>query len=519
MNPTHWRQKIEDLKLKIATGWDILTDAINSFDNNGDTNQAAAVAFYAILSAIPLFILTFAMVGFVFNSYPNIKADITEALRQGFLSEKLLKQLGKIEKKRNVLGGAGLLGLIWLSSSIFDSLSTSLDIIFRSPKKRNFFVAKLHTIAMIPLAWFVGIASVTFSYITALLISRPPWFIKNLGFALSGASEIVLGYLVPYFITTLFLVVAYRVIPSVKIPLPVVIAGSAIAAFFLEIIKQFFTWYIANFTRYDVIFGSLTAVVILVVGVYYNALIFLFCSELMSSYLRRDILLLERAILKPDKPVIKVNERLFKKFGRVYEKDSIIFKEGDNGHEIFYVISGRVSLEKLDCHVRKVLAEMGPGQYFGEMASLINISRSATARASEKSSLAVIDGQILHNMLNTSQDGAVNMLREFSRRLINSNVILEESTNLWIYLAIIIYFMNHSHAKIDEHLPHLAAVIKKEPKQIRALLEDLIRQDVLIVKDSLVAEVSGKKMWTLLDSGKLSKCFIADSEKTDKWAY
>jgi len=32
---------------------------------------------------------------------------------------------------------------------------------------------------------------------------------------------------------------------------------------------------------------------------------------------------------------------LFKKFGRAYEKDSIIFNEGDTGKEMFYVLSGR----------------------------------------------------------------------------------------------------------------------------------------------------------------------------------
>src|SRR5512133_1561872 len=130
MNPTRGREKNENLRLKFATGWDILTDAFRHFERNGDTNQAAAIAFYAILSAIPLFILTFVAAGYVFNSYPDIQADIKEALKQGFLSEKLLEQLGMVDKRRNILGGAGLLGLIWLSSAIFDSVATSLNIIF-----------------------------------------------------------------------------------------------------------------------------------------------------------------------------------------------------------------------------------------------------------------------------------------------------------------------------------------------------------------------------------------------------
>jgi hypothetical protein len=103
-----------------------------------------------------------------------------------------------------VLGGTSLLGLVWLSSSIFDSLATSLDIIFRSPTKRIFILANLHTIAMIPLAWFVGITSIAVSFITAIIVSQPPCFIEHLGFSLSEGSEFALRFLVSYAITTLF---------------------------------------------------------------------------------------------------------------------------------------------------------------------------------------------------------------------------------------------------------------------------------------------------------------------------
>ena len=507
------RLKFENLRLKAASGWDVLVDAIKNYRLNGDTNQAAAIALYAILSAIPLFILTIVAAGYIFSSYPHIQADITEAISRGFFSEKLLSQLGQIEKKRNLLGWAGVLGLIWLSAMIFDSIATALNIIFRSQKKRNFFRAKLLAISMIPLAWIVGIASVAISYITTLLVSQPALLVESLGFSLSAASAVLLRYIVPYFITTLFFIVVYRVIPTARIRLSVTVAGSAICALLLEIAKQFFTWYIANYTRYDVIFGSLEAVVILVIGVFYIALIFLFCAEMMSSYQRRDILLLEGAILKPHQTIMKVDERLFKKFGRAYEKGSIIFNEGDSGHEMFYVLSGRIFLEKVDCHVKKVLAEMGPGQYFGEMAALIDISRSATARAREDSHLAVIDGNTFRDMLRESQGIAMHMLKEFSRRLKNSNSALEELTNLWIRMAIVVYFIDNPGVKIEEHLPQLVTITKKEQADIREILSELAREGMLIIKNDLMTEVVRERMWTLLNSGELSKCFIEEKDK------
>ncbi|MEN6330556.1 MAG: YhjD/YihY/BrkB family envelope integrity protein, partial [Smithella sp.] len=443
-----------------------------------------------------------------------VQAYIAEAISRGFFSERLLEQIGQIDQKKKVLGWAGMLGLLWLSAAIFDSMATALNIIFRSREKRNFFEAKLMAIAMIPLAWLVGIASIAISYVTALLIAQPVLLMDNLGISLSTASTVALGYIVPFLITTLFLTVVYRVIPTVRIRLTVVVAGSAVCAFLLETAKQFFAWYAANYTRYDVIFGSLEAVVILVVGVFYIALIFLFCAEMISSYERRDILLLEEAILKSRKTIMKVDERLFKKFGRAYEKGSIIFNEGDSGNEMFYVLSGRVHLEKDDSRVKKVLAEIGPGQYFGEMAALIDISRSATARAVEDSQLAVIDSNTFRDMIRESRDVAMHMLQEFSRRLKNSNKAVEELANLRTRLIIIIYFLENPGIIIEKHLPQLAQLTGKLPTEIRVLLNDPVLRDVLIIRDSRLAEVVREKIWLLLDADVSTKHAMEDIGKT-----
>jgi membrane protein len=511
----HFKIKLENLWMKAAGIRDIFVDAISNYRANGDANQAAAIALYAILSAIPLFILTIIAAGYVFSSHPHIQEEITETIRSfnPYFSGQILSQLGQIEKKRQLLGWVGVLSLVWLSAMIFNSMATALNIIFRSQKKRNYFLAKLLAISMIPLAWIVGIVSVAISYVAALLVKQPALIAENLGFSLSAASAAMLRYIVPYLITALFFIVVYRLIPTTKIRLSVAIVGSAIFALLTEIAKQFFTWYIANYTRYNVIFGSLEAVVILVVGVFYIALIFLFCAEIMSSYQRSDMLLLERAMLKPHKTHLKIDERLFKKFGRAYPDGSVIFNEGDTGQEMYYILSGRVCLEKDACQVKKLLAEMGPGQYFGEMAVLINAPRTASARTLEDSHLAVIDGGTFGNLVRESQGVAILMLREFSRRLKNSNTALEELTNLWIRLIIIIHFLDNPSVNIEEHLPRLGQLTKKDPAEIREVLNDPILRDMFIIRDGWLVEVVRDKIWTLLDSGALTKCVIEEKDK------
>lgn len=67
--------------------------------------------------------------------------------------------------------------------------------------------------------------------------------------------------------------------------------------------------------------------------------------------------------------------------------DGVIFQVGDQGEEMFGVIEGKVELRMRDGAV----LELGPDDCFGEMALVDSSPRSATAVATEPTTLAVID--------------------------------------------------------------------------------------------------------------------------------
>lgn len=90
---------------------------------------------------------------------------------------------------------------------------------------------------------------------------------------------------------------------------------------------------------------------------------------------------------------------------------------------------------------------------------------------------------------------------------------LDELTNLWTRMVIVIDFMDHAPLNIEEHLSRLAELTKKEPVEVRELINELSHQDILIIKNGIMMEVVRAKMWSLLDSGALSKCFIEDADK------
>ncbi len=82
------------------------------------------------------------------------------------------------------------------------------------------------------------------------------------------------------------------------------------------------------------------------------------------------------------------------------EEGRILFHKGDIGHEMYIVITGKVQIvdESLEGDAR--LADLGPGELFGEMAMFEKShKRSATARAVENSQLLVLSEDMLVKFL------------------------------------------------------------------------------------------------------------------------
>lgn len=76
---------------------------------------------------------------------------------------------------------------------------------------------------------------------------------------------------------------------------------------------------------------------------------------------------------------------------RVIEKGSIVFREGEESTDAYFVLSGRVRIRVRTPEGPCVLAELGPGEVFGEMGMIDDAPRSATAEALERTEVEVIN--------------------------------------------------------------------------------------------------------------------------------
>ena len=110
-------------------------------------------------------------------------------------------------------------------------------------------------------------------------------------------------------------------------------------------------------------------------------------------------------------------DQLFQRFGREFPKGHILFREGEPGGEMFVVQSGKVNITKKVRETEKILATLGAGEFFGEMAILNNKPRSAGAVMAENGKLLVIDPRTFEAMIRGNVEIAVRLIKKLSDRL------------------------------------------------------------------------------------------------------
>jgi CRP-like cAMP-binding protein len=118
-------------------------------------------------------------------------------------------------------------------------------------------------------------------------------------------------------------------------------------------------------------------------------------------------------------------DQLFQRFGKEFPKGTVLFKEGEPGKEMYVVQSGRVNITKTVRDTEKVLATLGPGEFFGEMSILNNKPRSAGAIMAEDGKLLVIDPRTFEAMIRGNVEIAVRLIKKLSDRLQEADAQIE----------------------------------------------------------------------------------------------
>ncbi len=107
----------------------------------------------------------------------------------------------------------------------------------------------------------------------------------------------------------------------------------------------------------------------------------------------------------------------FAKFLSHHRKGDYIFREGDEGDEMYIIQTGRVSIQKVIAGKKTPISVLEKGDFFGEMSVLERLPRTADAEALEDAVLITINSQTFGEMIRSNPEIAVRMLRKYSMRM------------------------------------------------------------------------------------------------------
>lgn len=250
-------------------------DVVRAFHRNQGLLLAGAVAYYALLSLLPL--LTLSVIGLSQLVDREVLLGVLQAylgwLLPG-LSDALLGDIGSFLDHRRSIGFVLLATLFFFSSLAFSVLEKAMASIFSArpaAHSRHFLVAFLLPYGCVLLLGGALFGLTVVSVLTTMM---------------AGASHL-LSQGIGLVAATLVLSAFYLLIPPGRTHPGHALLGGAVAALLWEGMRHALIWYFANLSKIGLVYGSLSGAVMLLLVMELAATLLLFGAQVIAEYERR----------------------------------------------------------------------------------------------------------------------------------------------------------------------------------------------------------------------------------------
>ena len=261
---------------------------LKGFRANQGVLLAGAVAYYTLLSLVPLLILALMALSHV---VPEDRLLLTLRDYLDFVvpgqSKAVVEELRTFLAHREVVGGVLLLTMLFFSALAFTVLENAMSVIFFhrvAIERRHFLVS-----AVMPYLFilFLGIGLLAITLVSSMLQFVGTRSVTILGqiHSLDQLSAVLL-YLVGVTGEVLLLSAIYLVMPVGRLSLRHALIGGATATLLWEVTRHILVWYYATMSQIQVVYGSLTTSVAILLSVEIGALVLLLGAQVIAEYER-----------------------------------------------------------------------------------------------------------------------------------------------------------------------------------------------------------------------------------------
>jgi YihY family inner membrane protein len=261
---------------------------LSAFRANQGLLLAGAVAYYALLSIVPLLILTLIVL-----SHAVDQGELLQTLGRYLewlvpaQSAVVVAELANFLAHRNVIGWVLLATMLFFSSLAFTVLENAMSVIFFhrvAIRRRHFLVS-----AVIPYCYILslGLGLLLVTLVAGGLQAMGQESVEFLGRnwslgSMSGVLLYLLGLLGEIFVLTSI----YLVMPASRPSLQHALLGAVTAALLWEISRHVLLWYFRTLSQISTVYGSLTTAIAILLSLELAATLLLLGAQVISEFER-----------------------------------------------------------------------------------------------------------------------------------------------------------------------------------------------------------------------------------------
>ena len=276
------------LRFVLDNPWQFIRRVLAGFSANQGFLLAGAVAYYTLLTIVPMFALIITGLSQIQEIQP-----LLESLREYLQliapnqADALISQISAFQQNWKTVGLMGILLLLFFSSFAFTSLENAMSVIFFhrvAIHRRHFMIS-----AIIPYCYILllAVGMLLVSMVSGSLHSLDTRSVMVMGqhWSLSGI-ETALIYMLGVIGEILLLTSIYLVMPVGKLSLRHALIGGITAAFLWEITRHILVWYFSTLSLVNVVYGAFATVIIILLSLEAGAIILLLGAQVIAEYER-----------------------------------------------------------------------------------------------------------------------------------------------------------------------------------------------------------------------------------------
>lgn len=244
------------------------------FNQNKLTQAAGYLTYSTMLAIVPLIMVVFS----VFSAFPVFN-EVTGALKAFIFtnfapsaSDMVGQYIDEFVNNSKKMSAVGIISLIVVALMLINSIDRTLNSIWQDTSTRPIFTSfAIYWLILTLGPLLVGASIAASTYVKTMFESA-----SNFSFGLKLLS------FVPFLSTWFIFTMIYMVVPNKKVSIKHSAAGALIAAVFFTLGKQAFTWYIVTFPSYQLIYGAMATLPIMLLWIQLSWTVVLLGAQLAA---------------------------------------------------------------------------------------------------------------------------------------------------------------------------------------------------------------------------------------------